>query len=247
MRRAALLLLACLATWASSQDEPVAGSLFDTVKPDVTIVVKKHPMGADQVEITMLNPKYPPELLREQILYIGKQLGIEPRGLAVGAYPLAGDTNPNLVFVKGSFAVDGIIDVPNKKLQVEPFLKAFTGVPDPFRLRGFSIVFDRLGAEPWVVRRYRDDHVAAEARANRSGMAGIEYRVSVDASKPEDVSFPDRVPEPKAGSAPSESSGGWSPILIGAIAVAAVSAGALVYLALLRTGRPNGNPPGKRG
>jgi hypothetical protein len=62
-------LALALSTRGEAQTPVPEGSaphLFDTVKPDVNIVIKRHPVGADLVDIKVLDPHYSPELLTKQ-------------------------------------------------------------------------------------------------------------------------------------------------------------------------------------
>ncbi len=82
MRVLPLFLLLSVLRVAASQTEsaPPPASLFDSQVPQITVSVKKHPMGADLVEVTVTAAGYPPELLRSQIKALGKYLQCEPRG-----------------------------------------------------------------------------------------------------------------------------------------------------------------------
>jgi hypothetical protein len=224
-------------TWSWAQ-----GGVFGEVKPDVTIRITKHPTGADMVEITMLNPKYPEELLSEQVAYLGREMGSEPRGLTVQKYQLSND-NPNLVFVKAMFAMDGLVDLQTPALRIKPILKAFTGVPEPLTIQGLSIFYENVQQNKAFVRTINNASAVAEAKAFSQVPRGIEYRIRLKATKPEEVEFPDRVDEPKPAPVPSESTSSFSVTGTIAIGVAAVAAGALVYLALLRRGNPNPKSP----
>lgn len=248
MRSMLLLFVLGLASVSVPQDVEQKGAeqgLFGSVKPDATIVVKKHSTGADMVEVTMLNPAYPPELLKERIFAIGKELGVEARGVSVGTYSLGAANDPNLRFVKGTFAIDGLVDVPNHRLRIQSIVRAFVGDPEPLTVRGLSIFFSGLQPHPRYVRTFVDDHVRAEARVQRSPIAGIEYRIRIDATKPESVVFPEYAPERKALPPPSETENRSKVGLWIAILVAALAAGALVYLAVIRSGARTSSAKGK--
>ena len=69
-----------VAALAVSQGNAPA-SLFDSVRPQVSVVVREHSTTADLVEITVLDPNYAPELLRAQAEAIGIATGSPIRGL----------------------------------------------------------------------------------------------------------------------------------------------------------------------
>lgn len=235
MRPYGFLGLLCFA-FASAQEPKVAESLFTTVRPDITVVVKPHLTGANMVEITMLNPNYPPELLNERILQLGRNLGAETRGVVTGKYPLSGN-DPKMVFVKGMFSINGLMDSNSNTMRIEPFLKAFVGDPEPLQIKGFSLLFEGIRPNERTVKSFKIESVLnAEARILNSPKPAIEYRIEVIAKKPDQIEFPDRLPEPKPAQIPSHSDDGFPIVGWVGIGAAALGAGALVYLSLLKPG-----------
>ncbi|HRK20826.1 MAG TPA: hypothetical protein PLX06_03415 [Fimbriimonadaceae bacterium] len=230
MRHLGLLgTLILAANLAAQTDEPVPMS-----RPDVSVVVKEHKMTADEVVITVLDPKYPPELLQKQILTLGAELKSEPRGLSVGKVRLD-PNNARLDFVRGVFAVDGLIDRANGTLNLQPILRAFAAAPEPFTVENLMIVFDGEKPSAKTVKRHVTEAVEATATAV-SAPPSVEYRVKLLSQDPAKLEFPLTAPEPSYSPKPSPKATGRSPLFYGAIALAALAAGALVYLALLRSG-----------
>ncbi len=234
MRFFGFLGLLCCA-FASAQQPIVADSLFLTVRPDITVVVKAHATGANMVEITVLNPNYPPELLHERILQLGRNLGTEARGIVTGKYPLSGN-DPKMVFVKGMFSINGLMDSNSNTMRIEPFLKAFVGDPEPLQIKGFSMLFEGIRPNERTVRTFETQALRAEARILNSPKPAIEYRIEVLAKRPDQIEFPDRLPEPKPVQIPSHSDDGFPFVGWIGIGAAALGAGALVYLSLLKPG-----------
>lgn len=230
---AAIVIGSVASVFAQDPQTPSASSLFTSVRPEATIVVKRHKMGADQVEITMEDPEYPPDDLKARIATLGNELGSEVRGLTVGQYSLA-PNNPRLTFLKAMFVVDGITRPNGESLRIQPILRAFAG-----SVKGLTLQFENISYHKWTVRTLTTDALEAEARVHTAPIPGIEYRVLLKTDDPAKIEFPDRLPERKEGVTPSETPRedreylGWI-----ALGVAGVAAGALVYLALVRRGRP---------
>jgi hypothetical protein len=212
-------------------------SLFASVRPDVSIVVREHSSGADLVEITLLNKDYPATLLNSQVASLGRLLGSEPRGLQVFRYQLDPD-KPGLTFLKAKFAVDGLVEGPDK-LNIEPVLKALCGAPEPFTIRGISLLFADRMADAKTIRNLDDDAVAAEASTSFEPPA-VEYRILLKSQDPQAIRFPASAPERKPEAPPSVKQSGAPAWAWAALAVAGLAAGALVYLALLRGRKPSG-------
>jgi hypothetical protein len=229
-----LLALACL---AGAQER---ASLFSTVRADVTVVVSEHSTSADMVEITMLNPEYPADLLKKQAEAIGQYLGTGVRfSEPVGPIQLSDGTK--FTFIKAKFATDGLIDRKAGVLRLEPILKAFAGAPEPYTVNGFAITFDAELPQATTVREFNIPGVLeAEGRVS-TAPAGIEYRVRLLNQDPSRIKFPERLdpqtgrPEGETADAPDRRG-----LIIGLFVVAGVAVAALVYLALLRPGSSRG-------
>ncbi|MFZ4508694.1 MAG: hypothetical protein ACOYON_13445 [Fimbriimonas sp.] len=217
---------------APSQTQPRHQSLFDTVKPDATIVVRKHPMGPDLVEITILAPAYPPEVLKSQANLIGTALGDAPRGLVVFENSMAGPTG-SMKFLKATFGVQGLIDRTKDSLGLQAIVRALATAPKEFRLKGLSVIYDGEKPTSTTLARYSEAGVALEGRIIQQP-AAIEYRIRVDELDPAKITIPDHY-EPNAVVKPSEPTGkGFDLTMWGLIVGAAVAAGALVYSLVLR-------------
>jgi hypothetical protein len=224
-------LIALTASAVCAQQRPPQESLFGKVRPQITIVVKEHVSGADMVEMTLLEARYPPELLRNQIGVLGLRLGSEPRGVQVYSETL-GD-NDRLAFTKASFAVDGLIDRPMGIVRLGPIAQAFSGAPEGHRIEALTVIFDGEVPNARTVQTFHTDHVSVEGRYNRD-FGGLEYIVALRTQDPELLSIPETVAQAERASAQNSSAPRTDWLLWTLLGIAAVAAGCLVYWSLLR-------------
>lgn len=240
MRAVLFLLGILLAAIASAQ---AGGNLFTTTRPDASIVVTKHASGVDVVEITMQIPKYPEDVLRAQVGKLAAALGTTPTGLKVGPYQVGNDAN--LRFTQATFAVQGLVDRAAGILRVEPFAKAFAGVPEPNTVDVLMVQFEGERPSDNTLKSYfpKDGPVRVQAVAGATG-AGVEYRVQLLTQDPAKIFIPDdrRQPAPQAAPSPLPPPPGPDWLLYGVFFIAAIAVGALVYSLLLR-GRPRAGRP----
>ncbi|MCW5936108.1 MAG: hypothetical protein KIT11_02230 [Fimbriimonadaceae bacterium] len=216
--------------------------------PQAIVTVWKHATGADMVQVSMVSSAYPGETLRNICLAMGRELGSEPRGLAVTRDKLTAD----LSATKARFAVDGLIDRQSGELRLQPVVRAFLGVPAPFQVSTVLVNFD--GEKPVdgvTLKDYESDTVVLKATYSEAPL-GIEYRVVALVQDPAALKIPARFQEPqirqkasKKGAAPPTT------LLVGLAGVSALAAVGLVYFALAnrarrrlsarpgRTGRPH--------
>lgn len=235
MKRA-LLVLGLLAPWWLSA-QPKSDTVDPiSVPPQMTIVVRKHNTGADLVEITMLQPQYPEDLLQAQCQEVGTLTGSPVRGLVV--YKTTIDpSNPKLSFVKAQFATDRLIDAQTGALRLEPLIRSFAGAPAPNTIFNMMVSFAAVTANQTTVRHFLSDKVAVVGRSSSGTPPGVEYRIAILKQDQEGIRVPDRVePEPQK---PAEQPMGSSntALIWSLVIVAALATGALVYFALLRGGR----------
>jgi hypothetical protein len=241
--RAALLALGLpLTAIATAQ---TSGNLFVTTRPDVSIVVRKHRTGADVVEVTMPDPKYPRELLRQQVDAIGRYVGSAPTGLQLDVHQIGNDAN--LRFARAFFAVNGLIDRASGVLRVEPLAKAFAGAPDPYTIDVLMIRFEGERPTQNTLQGYYPETGELRLQALASSRElGVEYRVQLLTQDPEKIRIPDDRRRPVAPKAvpPAKPPAGPDWVLIGVLAAAALAVGALVYSLLLRA-RPRDSRAGR--
>jgi len=213
--------------------EPTGGSVLREQgvgsSPKLTVVVTKHQAtGADLVEVTLLHPNYPAELLRSQILMLGQAVGSEPRGLDL----FAPEPGPQAAtsFVKASFGIDGLIRNETGEFVLEPIVRAFAGAPAPFTIDAMQVSF--LGVAPragQTLMAYKTATVDVTG-LEQQGMAGVEYRVSLLSQDASAISIPSRYEAPEAlpasGAPDRRGARAWAFALA---ALGALSIGALVY------------------
>ncbi|MBS1701993.1 MAG: hypothetical protein JST12_10055 [Armatimonadetes bacterium] len=203
-------------------------NFFKTLKIEATIVVKKHPMGSDLVELTILGTKFPADGVQEKLDALAKELGDQPRGVQTSIV--------DGQFVKSSFAINGIIQTNPLRFNLVALARAMAFGQYP--IKSFSVLFDGCSPGGKTVAAFDpvDGSWKFEGVATRSPLA-IEYRVQVNADKPEAITLPDENTRPKAP-APEQKNPAqfyiWAGIIVGALAI-----GLLVYSALLRP-RPRG-------
>lgn len=206
-----------------------------SVPPQMTVVVRKHNTGADLVEITMLQPQYPLPLLQAQCTQIGVLTGSPVRGLT--AYETTIDPkNPKLSFVKAQFATDHLIDNATGALRLEPIVRAFAGAPAPNTIYNMMVSFAAVTANEKTVKHFLSDKVVVVGRSDTGTPPGVEYRIAILKQDSEGLRIPESVSAPEAAPAP-ESARSNTVLIWSLVAIAAVATGALVYFALLRTGR----------
>lgn len=224
-----LFLLTCCAISQTSTPR----SLFVTVKPQATVTVQKHELGADIVEVSVLDSRYPPELLRSQMDNLERFIGSKPRGLRVFRQGI-GSNSSNDSLLKASFAVDGVIDKQNGIVRVGPFVKAFAGATEPYAISGLAVIFVGIQPTAKTLNKFESASVRVE-RHPEAGPLGTEYRVQILKQDPEAIDIPD-TSDPQAATKSQTktlvASSDWQ--IWALIVVAGIAAGALVYSLLLR-------------
>jgi hypothetical protein len=234
---ALLFALTSAVAWSQMDDQKIESAL-NSVPTQAVVTVRKHNMGADLVEITMLDAKYPLDLLRSQVEKIGEYAGASSRGISVGR---TSHPNPKQQFTKASFATNNLIEDETGKIRLEPFAKAFSGAPKPYTIQAFVVSFEGLRPTERTLKTYGTKAVALSGRAIPPPFGGLEYRVVLFSQKPEEITIPDEhkeSPPPPAKAtptAPAADEGRGLRVVL--IVVAALAAGALVYFLLARPGR----------
>ena len=217
------------------QGQPRA-SLFNTQVPEATILISKHPTGADMVEITMTKKGFPGELLTKDIKELGKYLNSEPRGVQIWDYVLD-PSNPNSHFTKATFAVDGVLNRKLESVRLNPFARALAGAPKPWQIHSLS--FQLKGESPTskMIQSYQGNSVLVEGRFEKSpdpNLAGIEYRVELLSQDPAKIDIPEPGDPPIKAKKAKETSDSTDWSIFAIFGIATVALGSLVYSLLLR-------------
>ncbi len=237
---ATYLFLLCLPLQGLAQAKPDPETslklLVNSTKPKAMVVVQKHAAtDADLVEITMLNPKYPPELLRQQCLYLAQMAGADARGLYVyNTNPSGGSSG----FLKAKFGTNNLIDIQSGVLRLQPIVKAFAGMTNEFAVDALMISFQGLKPGSRTLRAHATKAVALRGETV-AFPAGIEYRVRILTTDPEQIAIPETSTPPVA---PAKEGGkaeqkGLPIAFWVAIGLGSLAAGYLVYSLALTTGK----------
>jgi hypothetical protein len=204
------------------------------VKPEATVVVREHNSGVDLVEVTILDGRYPPELLTKQIKTLGELMKADPRGTRILRDDF-GSGDPKMAVLKATFAIDGLVEGKGGTLHLSPIVKAMAGAPAPNTIDGLSVFFENQTLNPQSVRAYSSEAVQVEAMGHPGGV-GVEYRVRLATQDPAKIDIPDTLEDQKAEAVkPKAKPKGFDWTLWSLLAVAALSVGALVYSLLLRS------------
>ncbi len=196
---------------------------FGSVKPEAAIVVKKHSMGSDLVEITFQGADYPQSAINDKMTRLGQALGNEPRNVSSAI----GDQ-----VVKTSFAVVGLITDQNPKVNIAALALAFGFGERP--IRSFSVFFVDLVPDANTPNKWFAPHDAWMMEGvSMSSPKGLDYRVQVNSSDPNEIYMPDKGTSTKIPGKPGKS-GGPNIFLLGGTIGGAIAIGLLVYSALLR-------------
>lgn len=230
MRRLALVGL-LFASTALAQE----GNLFSTVKPDIMVIVREHPTGAEIVQVTALAKGYPTELLKSQLTQLGFNLNASVRGIQMERPNLG--TKAPVSFLRAEFATDGLIDRSKGILRLGPIVKAFAGAPAPYTVQGMKIAFEGEKTTKKMLRDFPSPGIVEiEGRASINP-PGIEYQVKLICQEAALIDIPDEyAPPANQKPVPIPSSSPSPLMLVGLFSLAGVALGALVYLALLKAG-----------
>lgn len=219
MKRLFLLVVGLLACLGYGQS-----AFFNSVKPEATIVVTGHDMGASTVEITFQGTTFPQAAIDDKLLRLSKELGEEPRG--VQSAVVGGQ------FVKVTFAVNGIIINKAPRFNLVALARAMAFGERP--VRSFSVAF--VGAAPnkgtprhWFAPK---DAWLMEGVATHNPKQ-IEYRIKVNTSNPAEITLPESG-EPQVEPEKTPAGGQSKLFILVGIIIGAIAIGLLVYCALLR-------------
>lgn len=220
----ASILLAPVLCLAQGEQPKKDLSLFLRVRPQITMLIQEHQTGAEDVTIGAVDPKYPAELLKEQVEKLGQYLGVPPRWLYL--QPKAGT-------MTAAFSINGLIDREKGVYRLQPIVRAFAGAPEPFTVTGMQIIFakERGGANDLATYAIPGVLELEVMRTFNPDM--LEYRVHLLSQDPEKLVIPEKhTPKPQE---PVETKSEPSRTLFYVLlVVAGLAASVLVYLALLR-------------
>ncbi|MFN3963264.1 MAG: hypothetical protein ACK4NQ_09850 [Fimbriimonadaceae bacterium] len=223
--RSAWLGVACLSAMSAlAQAEGPSLDSLQERRPAMSILVRKHQMGADMVQVTMLKGDYPSELLRQQILLMPTYGTTPPRGLEIFG------GSPGKTLRQAMFAVDGLLKPETGEINFEAIVKPFLGSPEPFEIDTMIVVVEGMPAVPnTTLVEHATDTVLLKGVP--LGNDSMEYRISVASQDPEKVKIPSKYQPVGKPEAQAKGSSGHhrQRLLIGIGVAGVIAAGALVY------------------
>ncbi|HRJ33181.1 MAG TPA: hypothetical protein PKY51_06455 [Fimbriimonadaceae bacterium] len=219
--------------WAQGASTPPVSDELLRTPPQVSIVISEHKTGSDMISVTMLDPKYPEDLLRSQILALGQYAKADIQGLYVQTRDL-GDS-AKLRFVKASFATANLLEPGLGIVRLRPILQAFAGGPAGFEIRSLSITLPDFRPRANTIARFGSKSALVVGIPQQSG-PGVEYRVILLTQDPREIDVPDEVQKKLLSSQPKPDSTPSNPLMWVLVGVGALSAGVLVYSLALRLG-----------
>lgn len=208
--------------------------LFQTVRPQVLLSVHRDPNGsrADLIEVRTIDPKYPPEQLRTQILELGRQMGSEPRGLLIARATISSGMST----IKATFAVDNLIDRNSSKLHLQEIARSFAGYEGEHAVTGISVQFVGEPPKSATLLAYGEasDPVQVQGVYDPT-FHGVEYRIKLNTQDPKLIEIPEGAEQKPAASPSTDARKGTDWTLWALIGVAAIAVGALVYSLLVNS------------
>jgi hypothetical protein len=224
MRSITTFILTTFMSFALSVVIAAQTSFFMSTRPEAAIVVRKHAMGSDLVDLTISSQGEWEATIRERISSLGRELSVEPRGVAVST-----DNG----YFRASFAINGLVNDTEPRLNLPALARALAFGSKP--IRTFSVFFEGVVPNDRIPARWFAPKEAwlFEGIAMKSP-PGIEYRVKVNTKDPTEVTLPGSS-EAKRINAEQKPNKKVDFVLIAVILVASAAIGVLVYSALTRS------------
>ena len=201
------------------------------------MTVRRDPNGsrADLIEVRTIDPQYPEDQLRAQLIDLGRRLGSEPRGLLVARSSITGD-DASMTTIKGSCAVDNLIDRSTGHFHLTEIARAFAGYPEGSTVTGISVMFvGEIPSKTTLLEYGGPDGPIQVQGIFDPTIRGVQYRLKLNTQNPEQIDIPEgaeQKPQSRTSSVPSQ---GLDWTVWGLIAAAALAIGALVYSLLVRS------------
>lgn len=235
MKLLPVFLIFLFGAFACAQDPALAAErLVSEVSPQVVISIAKHTNNADLVEVSVLAPNYPQELLRSQCIKIGQITGDPTRGLQLIQQDLGGNLPPLL---KAKFATSGLADYQQGLYAVSPIANAFVGAPSPFTVTGMEIKFLDTIPTSSTLRTFASRHAAISGVYDPQTKV-LDYRLRLMSQGAGSVDIPTRFVPAEVAQKPTKNGGSRTNLLLFTlVAVGALAAGVLVYSLILMRDR----------
>jgi hypothetical protein len=225
-----LLLFAALSAWSQGVIPPQSDDGFRAVRPDVLVYVEGHAAAGEIVQISMVNPDYPAETLKNQVEDLCKRLNSPARGLQVYTYTMG--SNSKLKFLQASFATTGMTDGEGNA-NLTPLLQALAGVPGPFTIKGVEVFYNGFDPPIKGPKNFTSPAVVITGRRD-SSPPQVEYSIQLQSQNASEIQVETKPPtaEPTINQPPVEKSNRvmlWCLILL-----AGLAGGSLVYFLLIK-------------
>lgn len=220
------ILLAASARLAFGQGVPLPD--LKGLHTDVTVSVYKHPIGADMVTLTVLDPDFPPEVLSREAAEIGGALGTPIRGLKLSRELVGPKGAPGLL--SASFATNGILN-GERGIKLQPIVRSLAGGTGHAKVSGIDVILRDVKTSPNMIKDYASDAVIVRAADSPEGI--LNYRIELLAQDPGRVVIPDLVEEPKPTREVTVRRSSMAVIWI-LVGLGAIAVGAIVYNLALR-------------
>lgn len=211
------------------------------MRTDVTIVVTQDSMGAQLLEVTVLDGAYPLSQLEAQCQRLGTMLESMPRGLSVQSLKLR-EGEPGLP--KAKFAVNNLIDPTQGLVRLEPLVRSFGTRPGVPQIRVLAVIVEGIRPSPMTLQSWFTSEVSVRGSVSdiaRGAPAALEYRIAIAADDPVTVVIPDRHTEPPKRAAQPQAQQNSPVLLYVVVVLGSIALGALVYSLMLRSGRGRAN------
>ena len=209
------------------------------LRPGATVVVKHDSSGSQLVNIAMLDAKYPPVLLQQQISKLGTEVGILPRGVSVFSQQIGG--MPDQKLVKAQFAINRLVNRASGEMNLQAITRMFAGTPAPYTITVVKVIMDGEIPTSKTLRSYSNDGVSVDGMFTDQPPA-LEYLIYLKVQDPAKILIPLTHTEPPPVQPEKPAQGmPMANVLIPLVVLASVAAGALVYFLMLGRGG-NGSP-----
>lgn len=200
------------------------------MRPGVSIVIKQD-SGSELVNISMLNAKYPPELLQQQINSLGQEVGVAPRGVMIFAQAYGEGQYQRIV--KAQFAINGLMNRIRGETNLQALARTFAGAPEPYTIHAIQVILDGELPQERTLRTFANEGTVVSGTAN-SNPNTIEYLIQLKTQDRKRIHIPlshikEAQPEPVA----KVQAGLPANVLILLIVFASIAAGALVYFLMV--------------
>lgn len=227
-----VVLISLVATAQTSEfDELPVDPL--TVKPEVLISVEPVEGGLQKVTVTVFESGYPAQLLRQQVLGIGRETNKNVDVVQVVKTDLG--TNTTLGLTRAVVITSGLIGPEAGQFNLNALVRPFLGAEAPNTIDSMLLMFVDQQAGPHTVQQISSGAVRLVGTQYQNPDS-VEFRIVMLGQDPAQIDIVNMV-DPAASNEPEQTSRlAFSPWLIPLGALVLVGAAALVYFGLFHRG-----------